>query len=260
MKPTRVALLDGGVMYAKEYQVYWNRASEKLIGMPAYGVLIEHADGYFLFDTGFDLHHFQTAISPTGAVQSEQQTIPAQLSLLGLDAGDIDFVVNSHYHFDHCGGNKHCRHAKTLCHKCELEAAYKPEPFEALTYSDRSFEPVRGMGADIDIYTPRFETLCGDQEIAKGLHLIETPGHTLGHSSLLVELGGRRPMLFPADACYTQKSFDELIVPSSHVDPVRGYQSILKIRDLARKHDAEVFFPHDEVNYASYLKAPYWYS
>lgn len=259
MKDTRVAILDGGVMYAREYQVYWNYPSEKLIGMPTFSVLIDHADGHFLFDTGFDLHHFQKAISPTGAVQSELQTIPAQLHLLGLRTADIDFVVNSHYHFDHCGGNKHCRHATTLCHKCELQAAYKPEPFEEFTYSDRSFEPARGMGADIDIYTPRFETLSGDQQIARGVHLLETPGHTLGHYSMLVELSGRRPMLFPADACYSQKGLDSMMMPASHVDPVRGYQSMLRIRDLAEKHDAEIFFAHDTDNYGSYLKAPGWY-
>ena len=260
MKNTKVAILDGGEMSAKEYQVYWNYPSEKLIAMPAYGVLIDHADGRFLFDTGFDLHHFQKAIAPTGAVQSLQQTIPAQLKLLGLRPGDVNFVVNSHYHFDHCGGNKHCRHATTICHKCELEAAYKPEPFEAFVYSDRSFEPVRGTGAEIDIYTPRFETLTGDQEIAKGVHLLETPGHTLGHYSLLVELSGRRPMLFPADACYTQKGLDSMMIGSAHVDPVRAYKSMLRLKQIAAKHDAEIFFPHDADNYDSYLKAPYWYS
>lgn len=260
MKNTKVALLDGGLMHAKEYQVYWNLPSEKLVSMPTFGVLIDHADGKFLFDTGFDLHHFETAISPHGAVQSIQQTIPAQLDLLGLRPRDINYVINSHYHFDHCGGNKHCHHATTLCHKCELEAAFQPEPFEQLSYSDRSFEGVEAAESEIEIYTPRFETLSGDQELAKGIHLFETPGHTLGHYSLMVELAGRRPMLFPADAVYAQKGLDAMLMPASHVDPVKGYKSMQRIKDIAEKYDAEILFAHDEDNYPNYLKAPNWYA
>jgi glyoxylase-like metal-dependent hydrolase (beta-lactamase superfamily II) len=260
MKDTRVALLDGGETYAKEYQVYWNYPSETMISMPTYGVLIDHADGLFLFDTGFDLTFVQERLSAAGVAQTEQQTIPGQLDLLGLRAEDINFVVNSHYHFDHCGGNKFCRHATTICHTCELEAANAPEPFEALIYADRSFiEPQVSIGSEIDIYTPRFETLSGDQEIARGVHLLETPGHTLGHYSLMVELAGRRPMLFTGDACYSAKGLDNMLMPASHIDPVRGYRSMERIKALADQYDAEIFFSHDADGYGNYEKAPYWY-
>ena len=258
MKNTRVALLDGGTMFAKEYQVYWNLPSELLVPLPSYSVVIDHSDGYYMFDTGFDLQHFQKAISPTGALQTEAQTIPGQLQLLGLRSEDINYVVNSHYHFDHCGGNKHCTHARTVCHKCELEAALRPEPFEEFTYSDRNFEPPLISGQP-DLDTSRFEMLSGDQEIASGLHLFETPGHTLGHYSLLVELSGRRPMLFPADACYSRKAFDGMLLSAQHIDPVTAYKSVLRLKQIAEMHDAEIFFPHDSASYDSYLKAPQWY-
>jgi 4-pyridoxolactonase len=225
--------------------------------MPTFSVLIDHADGLFLFDTGFDLEHFRTAISPTGATQTEQQTIPGQLDLLGLRPKDINFVVNSHYHFDHCGGNKHCTHAQTICHKCELEASRKPEPFEEFTYSDHSYK--LELREDLAIHTRTYETLTGDQEIAKGVYLFETPGHTLGHYSLMVKPGRGRPMFFPADACYSQKGLDNMLLSTSHVDPVRGYQSMRRVKELAARNEADIFFAHDEQNYAKYLKAPYWY-
>jgi 4-pyridoxolactonase len=259
MKRTRVALLDGGETSAKEYQVYWNYPSEAIISMPTYGVLIDHADGLFLFDTGFDLHHVETIMGISGAKQTERQTIPAQLELLGLRGSDISFVVNSHYHFDHSAGNKHCRNATTICHTCELEAAQRPEPFEERVYSDRTFMGSTGAAHGIDIYTPHFETLSGDQEIAKGLHLFETVGHTLGHYSLMVELSGRRPMLFSGDACYSRKGLDLMKMPASHVDPVKGYKSLQRLNDLSERHDAEIFFSHDCDLYPSYLKAPAWY-
>ena len=260
-KKTRVALLDGGEMYAKEYLMYWNVPSDATATLPAYGVLIDHQDGLFLFDTGFDIQHFKDHFGADMAIakQSPEQTIPAQLGLLGLKPDDITHVINSHYHLDHCGGNKHCRNAKTICHACELEAGVTPQPFETLAYSDRSFlPPVKGTPS-LDIYTPYFETLRGDQEIAAGLHLFETPGHTAGHYSLMVQLPGRRPMLFTGDSCYTAKGLELMAMPSAHVDPVKGYQSLKRLKALAEKYDAELFFSHDSDAYKNYLRAPAWY-
>ena len=260
-KPTRVALLDGGEMYAKEYQIFWNVPSEAMATLPAYGVLIDHQDGLFLFDTGFDLDCYKAAFGAdlTFAAQTPDQTVPAQLALLGLRPDDITHVINSHYHLDHCGGNKHCRNAKTICHACELEASVTPQPFEAFAYADRSFLPQLGSGATLDMYTPYFETLRGDQEIATGVQLFETPGHTAGHYSLMVRLPGRRPMLFTGDACYAKKGLDLMAMPTAHVDPVKGYQSLERLKTLAEKHDAELFFSHDSESYKNYLKAPAWY-
>lgn len=260
MKETRVALLDGGEMFAKEYQVYWNYPSEARISLPSFSVLIDHADGLYLFDSGFDLGFFQDKVSAADANQTSRQTVPGQLNLLGLHEDKINYVINSHYHFDHCGGNKHCRHATTICHVCELEAARSPEVFEARNYADPSFmEPQEPPEPEIQIYTPRFETLRGDQEIARGLHLIETPGHTLGHYSLLVELSGRRPMLFSGDACYSAKGLDSMMMPASHIDPVRGYRSMERLKEIAERLNAEIFFAHDADSYPGYRKAPYWY-
>ena len=50
-----------------------------------------------------------------------------------------------------------------------------------------------------------YELISGEAEIAKGVTVIESPGHTAGHVSLLVELNGRRPMLFTGDAVYTRQ-------------------------------------------------------
>jgi 4-pyridoxolactonase len=260
-KPTRVALLDGGELYAKEYQMFWGVASEAPAVLPCYGVLIDHQDGLFLFDTGFDLQHFMDAFGTKGAhaSQTSDQTVPGQLSLLGLRPDDITHVINSHYHLDHCGGNIHCRNAKTICHACELEAALAPQPFEVSGYADRSFLPQVEGPPTLDIYTPYFETLRGDQEIAAGIHLFETPGHTAGHYSLMVRLPGRRPMLFTGDACYAQRGLDRMAMPTSHIDPVKGYQSMERLKILAEKYDAELFFSHDSESYKNYLKAPAWY-
>jgi 4-pyridoxolactonase len=110
------------------------------------------------------------------------------------------------------------------------------------------------------MYTPKFETVTGDQEIAKGLWLFETPGHTAGHYSLLVELRNRRPMLFTADACYSKKNLDMMCISSFHLDPTASLASMKRLKALAEQHDAELFFSHDLESFASYRTGADFYS
>ena len=75
----------------------------------------------------------------------------------------------------------------------------------------------------------------------------------------MVELANRRPMLFTADACYTRRGFDEELIASFHLDPVKAVQSIKKLKDIALKHDAEVFVSHDMEQFGRYRTAPAYY-
>jgi 4-pyridoxolactonase len=208
------------------------------------------------------------ALAFTLPMQTKAQTIHGHVSLLGLRPDDIDYVINSHFHFDHCGGNKHLRRACTICHAKALEACVCPQPFEIQSYSDLSFAPEiatrRGIAqpptAGAEIYTPTFQTIVGDQEIAKGIRLFETPGHAAGHYSLLVELSNRRPMLFTGDAAHSQQNLDRMIISSFHLDPVESYKSMQRLKDLAVRHDAEIICSHDPQLFASCVKAPGFYS
>jgi len=261
---TKVYLLDCGSMEIDGHMMYWMNGPSGPIRFPVYGVLIDHRDGKFLFDTGFD-KGFIDSVMPGNAIQSERQTIPGQLDCVGLRPTDITHVINSHYHVDHVGGNKFCTCATTVCHRRELEAASNPKVYEKRGYADMSFAPgLRrcddGQNYADDIYTPKIETLTGDQEIAKGVHLFETPGHTPGHYSLMVELAGRRPMLFCGDACYTSRSLEENIISGAHVDVAQSFDSLDRLRDLAEKYDAEIFYSHDPEAWKHWQLAPGYYS
>ena len=268
MSANKVYLLDGGSLVIDGYHAFWNRGPGGEFRFPCYSVLIDHPDGLYIFDTGYDHAHVERVLPFEKPQQTEAQTIPGQLAAVGLRPTDINYVINSHYHFDHCGGNIHLTEACTLCHAKELEACASPHPFEVLGYSDLNFSPElrtkRGLEAppepSLDIYTPKFETLNHDQEIVKGLWLFETPGHTAGHYSLMVELAGRRPMLFTADACYSKKNMDLMCISSFHLDPVASFQSMLRLKELAETYDAELFYSHDPKNFPDYLLAPTFYS
>ncbi len=264
MTDTKVHLLDGGSLVIDGFHAFWNRGPGGDIRFPCYAVLVEHADGLYLFDTGYDYDHVMEVLPFEKPLQTKDQTIPGALALIGKKPEDINYVINSHYHFDHCGGNKHLKTACTVCHAAELEACGCHQPFEKLGYSDLSFAPelvealkrADAKKPSLDMYTPKFETVTGDQEIAKGLWLFETPGHTVGHYSMMVELANRRPMLFTADACYSQKNMEMMCISSFHLDPTASLQSMVRLNELAETHDAELFYSHDPESFPSYLKAP----
>ena len=76
----------------------------------------------------------------------------------------------------------------------------------------------------------------------------------------MVELAGRRPMLFTADACYSKKNMDLMCISSFHLDPEASFESMLRLKELAEKYDAELFYSHDPKCFPDYLLAPTFYS
>jgi 4-pyridoxolactonase len=242
----RIWLLDTGSLVIEHTQLMWNVPGPQ-VRIPSYGVLVEHDDGLFLFDTGFDREHTEAVLPFELPEQTPEQTIPAQLEACGFATADVGTLVNSHLHFDHVGGNKHLRDSRIVLHERELAQARDHEPFEFFGYSDKTW----------DYEGARFEPLSGDLELARGIRLFETPGHTVGHYSLLLESpSDARPMLFAADVVYTPDAFEKGIQAGFHIDPVAGVRSIRRVRELAEQHGADVYFSHDMDSWKSYKHAP----
>jgi 4-pyridoxolactonase len=251
MAGTKVYLLDNGSLVLDGYHVYWNRGPGGEIRFPVYSILVEHKDGRFLVDTGYDYDHVMRVLPFEKPQQTKEQTVPGALKLLGLEPKDVNVVINSHFHFDHVGGNKYFPHAKKVCHKDEIRQAANCEVFEHLGYSDLTFsaEAAEARGATQYLHpgttreNSRFETVEGDVEIAKGVHLIFTPGHAI----------------FTIDAAYTQKNYETLCQASFHIDPVKGVASMKRLKEIAAKHDAEVLFSHDMENFRNYRTGTQYY-
>ena len=276
MKKTRVSLLDGGTMALQDYKLFWGRGTGELVRFASYGVIVDHEDGLFLFDTGFDREFMYKWTQQDNPIQADDQNVVTQLSKLGIVPKDIDYIVNSHFHIDHVGGNKHFPDATIVVHEKEYEAAKNPMPFEYQSYSDLSFDPElhrRNFVGARDILkragtneekpaiakSPKYRLLKGDVELAKGLWLYDVPGHSAGQMAMVVELEGRKPMFFPADACHLPRHLEEMIVPGFHMDPIAGYHSLERVKALKAQHDAEIFWGHHPGDAMPYRKAPEWY-
>ena len=247
----KVWLLDTGTLRMDRSQMLWNVPGGELRELPVGAVLIEHDGGLLLADTGMEIEHANEHLPFMQPEQSPAQTLVAQLELCGATPADVDTVFNSHLHFDHANGNHLFPHAEIVVHAREVSQARAPAPFERLAYSDRRWGHT---GAPLTTFT-------GDEEVVPGVRAIETPGHSAGHCSLLVESPSRRrsPMVFTFDVAYTERALEREIQPGFHHDPVAGQRSIARLKEIAAQHEAEVFFSHDAAAWSGYKRAPEFY-
>lgn len=242
----KIYLLDFGTLVIDRSDVLWHIDVGTPVRFPVYGVYVDHPEGKFIFDTGYDLEHVRKVLPFELPEQSPAQTLPEQLKLCGTTPEEIDFVINSHLHFDHVGGNKYLKNATMLVAKSELRSGKVPEPFERLGYSDLSF----------DIPGLKYEFIEGDVELARGLSLFQTVGHTIGHYSMLAEPEGRRSMIFAGDAAYTNETLDRMIIGGFHLDPVDSISALKRLKAMAKQHDAEIFVSHEMAPWLTWKHAP----
>jgi 4-pyridoxolactonase len=248
----KIRLLDTGSIVIDHAQLMWNIGGGTPVRIPSYGVLIEHDDGLFLFDTGFDYEHTNRVLPFELPEQTDEQTIAAQLEACGFGVGDVGTLVNSHLHFDHVGGNRHFAGTgvRNVVHAREIAQARNHEPFEFFGYSDTTW----------DYDTAQLVPVTSDIELSTGLWLYETPGHTVGHYSLLVRPdSGATPMLFAFDVVYTNEAYEKGVQAGFHNDPVAGVRSIRRLKQLQEEHGADIYFSHDMDAWRTYRHAPDFY-
>ena len=140
---------------------------------------MRHPDGVILFDTGVGTGNgvIDQLYRPTVV------PIDQALATIGVDERDVVAVVNSHLHFDHCGQNAvfYRRGVPVFVHRAEIEAV---ETLEHYTVPEWAAVP-----------NEHLRTVDGDERLADGVTIIETPGHTPGHQSLVVETASGRTVI-----------------------------------------------------------------
>lgn len=178
-----------------------------------------------VIDTGVrDFAEYQ--IAEPGASQSKEEYILASLlRIWNWTPEDVDTVINTHLHVDHCGGNHLFSKAKFYVQKVEWESAFNPLVPEIPFYEIASFDKFAVSYFD-------WCFLDGDVEIFPGLRVITTPGHTRGHQSVLFDTKDG-VVCVSGDICNIAENINFNLEPNIIVDVPATYESFRKIRRFA---------------------------
>ena len=205
--------LDGGAYFGVIPKTMWSRkmaADDKncvISGLNS--LLIRTGKQTVLVETGMGNKLSERMIKFYG----QPAQLLANLSAAGIAPEDIDIVINTHLHFDHCGWNttrdKNGKivptfpRAKYYAPEGEWQYARHPSERDAISYIPENYDPLVESG--------RMTLLKGGEEIVPGISVKTFPGHTAHMQAVIIESGGRT-------ACYTS----DLIPTTAHIDITWG--------------------------------------
>ena len=245
--------LDGGAMFGVVPKPLWEKRippdERNRIPLALRCLLIEHDAGPILVDTGVGNKETAKFVEIYG-VDNRGTRGPTRLEDALHEAGfapaDVRYVINTHLHFDHAGGNTHrdpaghialaYPNATYVVQKGELEFGMRSNERTAASYLPPNFVPVTQAG--------RWQLVDGETELVPGIRLVPTPGHVPHHQSVLVSSQGEA-------ACYLA----DLVPTTAHVPLpwIMGYDlepmvTLETKRDLLSRALAEdwlLLFEHD---------------
>ncbi len=229
-------IFDKGMMtyqhdYGKEYTI------------PIYVWYLEGGDKKILVDTGL-----------IGVIQSEDReraiggkiyTFEEGLARWDLKPADIDIVIHTHLHNDHCENDFKCINATFYAHELELETAYNPHPLD-FRYMAEFIEEMDQAG--------QFKKIKEDCEIVPGIKVIHTPAHTAGGLTVLIEtekgtaaISGFCTIMenfYPPKAITAMEM--DVIPPGTHVNVYEAYDQVKRVKEMA-----DIILPLHEPKFAS---------
>lgn len=163
-------------------------------------------------------------------IRNREEELIYSLKKNGLRPEDITMVVNTHLHFDHCGNNRLFKNSKFLVQTDEIRYAYFPDRFMRVSYL-RPFFDIEGD------YLP----VHGRYEIEHGVEVLPTPGHTIGHQSLVVNWKGRN-IVYAGDAAPLPENIEKRNITGMIYNSAEGLESIDELRRIT---DAFYIYSHD---------------
>ena len=203
---------DQGIMtYQRDYG--------KRIILPIYMFYIKGSDKKILVDTGLE----QFVVSEEVEKECGFKILEFEdaLSSLDLKPEDIDVIIHTHLHNDHCENDYKCSNAVVYAQKTEVAFLKNPHPIDHRYYPD----VLDGVNVvEID----------GDAGIEEGIDVIFSPGHSVGGQSVAINTSKGKTVI--TGFCCNEKNFPAkgpAICPGVHIDAIKAYDSAQKIRNLA---------------------------
>lgn len=237
---------DGGGVYGLVPRVLWEKVTppddKNRVPTALNSLLVVSQGKKILIDTG--LGGKLDAQGEERAGRTGGSTLVSELKRLGVAPEDIDIVINTHLHSDHCGGNTRRSGGKLVAtwpnaeywiQRLEWADAAFPNERTRGTYFPENFEPLRD----------RVRLLDGDTRVNDELKCIITRGHTRAHQSVLIESAGQKA-LFIGDIAARTVYLERLAwIPSFDVEPLETLETKRRLRDWAVEEKMMLIFQHD---------------
>ncbi|MCY3780830.1 MAG: MBL fold metallo-hydrolase [Chloroflexi bacterium] len=241
--------MDPGGVFGLVPRVLWSRYystdDRHLIKSANHNLLVRAAGRNIIVDTGFG-----NCLSETQRARrnvTHHDGTHAGLAALGISSADIDIVIDTHLHDDHCSGNFRLNadglrqpafpKATYLVQRREYEDAASPNERTRATYLPDNYVPLFDSG--------QLQLLDGDSDIVPGVTVVVTPGHTPAHMSVRIESAGQHAA-FLCDLASMAIHFERLAWMTAYdVEPLITLETKREWQRWALQTGATLFFPHD---------------
>jgi glyoxylase-like metal-dependent hydrolase (beta-lactamase superfamily II) len=247
--PTGRVWVDPGGAFGLVPRALWvnyqTPNEDQLIPMDLNSLLVFDEGKTIVIDTGIG-HKLDKKGLLLWGLEWPEGTLLENLAQHGVSPEDVDIVIDTHLHSDHCGGNTFLDgeqavptfpRATYLVQQREWEDAANTNVRTRATYLPENLLPVREAG--------QFELLNGDTQITENLRTVVTRGHTPAHQSVILE-GGERPVFFVSDlASYAVHFAKTAWVTAYDVEPLETIATKEVWQPWAVENDALIVFQHD---------------
>jgi glyoxylase-like metal-dependent hydrolase (beta-lactamase superfamily II) len=246
----KLQFISAGRLRLKKSIYDRNADRSELFEAPVLSALIRHKQGNVLFDSGCHpsvVEHGEerwgSLIKVMRPLMRSEDTLLPNLACVGISPDDIDVVVSSHFHPDHCGCNEFFRKATIMAHAKEIEAANAPGA-EAAGYLRADWDhnqPTEAVAGERDVF--------GDGRVV----LIPLPGHTPGTMGAKVDLDRDGSFLLASDAVSLRANLDADTAPRNTWNAEALLKSFAEIRRI-EKAGATVICGHDDAQWQGLRK------
>lgn len=242
----KMHLLSGGRLRMRRSVYHRDAEREAMLDMPVSCTLLKHPQGLVLFDTGCHPSVLTDAAARWGGLArfmtpifAASETLMNQLPLAGVAAGDVDVVVCSHLHPDHCGCNAFFPHATVLAQASEIAAAAAHGASQGFIAAEwEGGPPIQPIDGERDLF--------GDGRIV----LLHMPGHTPGSMVAHVVLDRDGPFVLASDAVAVREHLDQRYAPKNTWNVDKAVASLDAIARLQHA-GATVLCGHDGDQWAT---------
>jgi glyoxylase-like metal-dependent hydrolase (beta-lactamase superfamily II) len=249
----RLYVFDCGTLInnrPEDYTLTRDEVRDTNMGVTCY--LVVHPKGLLLFDTGLNDRLVGRPLYENiveGYGQIKFNTLAGQLADIGVTPGSIDYLVLSHYHWDHVGNAGDYAASTWL--------VYKGDHDQMFSKTARAY-PWFGQYAALE--QSRTQILNGDRDVFGdgSVVVLATPGHTEGHCSLLVRLRNTGPVVLSGDLYhYAEERTLDRMPPEER--PAGTVESRRRIEALVKQIGAQLWIGHSMEFFRTVRKAPSWY-